>query len=389
MKYILFAFFLSTSFLVQAQDGIDFFHGTWEEALEKAEKEDKLIFVDAYAVWCGPCKRMAKNVFTQKSVGDFYNKHFVNLKIDMEKGQGLAFRKKYPVQAFPTLFYIDYDGKTIQKVKGAQKVDNFLKLGKSVLSKVDRSAQYATQYEEGNREPKLIYDYIKALNQAGKSSTKIANEYIRSQKDLSSEMNLKILLESTVTADSRLFDLMIDNKGQIEKLLGKEVVNERITMACAKTAERAAEFESKDLLNDAKAKMKKYNSSESTAFAAQADMNFARKTNDYKGYVKACQTYAKKVLKGDAEALNKLAMDMEKTFGRNEDCMECAEKFAKNAAQTGKTYNFYYTYAKILYQNGKQAEALEAAQTSLSLAKEVGGGAERMVSGLLQKIQQG
>ena len=389
MKYILFALFLSTSFLTQAQDGIDFFHGTWAEALEKAEKEDKLIFVDAYAVWCGPCKRMAKNVFTQKSVGDFYNKHFVNLKLDMEKGEGLSFRKKYPVQAFPTLFFIDYDGKSIQKVKGAQSVDKFLALGKSVLSKVDRSAQYASQYEEGNREPKLIYDYIKALNQAGKSSTKIANEYVRSQKDLTSEMNLKILLESAVTADSRLFDLMIDNKGAIEKLLGKEVVNERITMACAKTAERAAEFESKDLLDDAKAKMKKYNSSEYASFAAQADMNFARKTNDYKGYVKACQTYAKKVLKGDAEALNKLAMDMEKTFGRNEDCMECAEKFAKNAAETGKAYNFYYTYAKLLYKNGKQTEALQAAQTSLALAKEVGGGAERMVSGLLQKIQQG
>jgi hypothetical protein len=80
---------------------------------------------------------------------------------------------------------------------------------------------------------------------------------------------------------------------------------------------------------------------------------------------------------------------MEKTFGRNEDCMECAEKFAKNAAETGKAYNFYYTYAKLLYKNGKQAEALQAAQTSLALAKEVGGGAERMVSGLLQKIQQG
>jgi len=389
MRYILFAIFLSTSFLVQAEDGIDFFHGTWAEALEKAEAEDKLIFVDAYAVWCGPCKRMAKNVFTQKSVGDFYNKHFVNLKLDMEKGEGLSFRKKYPVQAFPTLFFIDYDGKMIQKVKGAQKVDNFLALGKSVLSKVDRSAQYKTQYEAGNREPKLIYDYIKALNQAGKSSTKIANEYVRSQKDLTSDMNLKILLESAVNADSRLFDLMVENKGAISKLVGANLVAERITNACTKTAERAAQFESEDLLDEAKSKMKKYNPSEATAFAAKADMNFARKTNDYKAYVKACQTYAKKVLKGDAEALNNLAMDMEKTFGRNEECMECAEKFAKNAAESGKAYNFYYTYAKLLYQNGKQSEALKAAEKSLSLAKEVGGGAERMVSGLIQKIQQG
>ena len=84
MKQLIFSLlvlFLATS--VQA-GGIDFFHGTWEEALEKAKKEDKLIFVDAYTTWCGPCKRMSKQVFPQDAVGEFYNKNFVSMKIDME-----------------------------------------------------------------------------------------------------------------------------------------------------------------------------------------------------------------------------------------------------------------------------------------------------------------
>ena len=59
-------------------EGMEFFHGTWEEALAEAKKQEKIIFVDAYAVWCGPCKRMAKNVFTQDRVGEFYNKNFIN-----------------------------------------------------------------------------------------------------------------------------------------------------------------------------------------------------------------------------------------------------------------------------------------------------------------------
>lgn len=155
------------------------------------------------------------------------------------------------------------------------------------------------------------------------------------------------------------------------------------------TANKAAEFESSDLLAEAKAKMKKYNSAEYASFAAKADIKFAKKTNDHKGYVKACETYAKKIIKDNPEALNSLAMEMEKTFGRDGDCMDCAEKVAKNAAEKGKVYNFYYTYAKILYQNGKNADALSAAQKSLSLAKEVGPGAERMVTGLISKIKQG
>lgn len=387
MKYLSFALFLVLSSTLNAQDGIDFFHGTWEEAKEKARKEDKVIFVDAYAVWCGPCKRMAKNVFTQKSVGEFYNKYFINMKLDMEKGEGLEFRKKYPVSAFPTLFYIDYDGTIIQKVKGAQTVDNFLKLGQSVLNKIDRSAQYATRYDAGDRSPDLIYDYIKALNQAGKSSSKIANDYIRSQTDLSTPDNLKILSEAAVYADSKAFDLLIEHKAAAEKALGADALQQRIETACNRTAEKAAIFESKDLLNTAKNIMKKNSPKSAAEFVVKSDMNFTKQTGDYKGYIKACETYAKKFIKNNPEALNNLAIDIEKTFSRHDDCMDCAEKLAKAAAEKGKTYTFYYTYAKILYQNDKKKEAIKAAEKSLALAKEVGGGAEQMANGLLRKIK--
>jgi thiol:disulfide interchange protein len=65
MKKILFPIFIFLSGFISAQDGIQFFGGSWDEAIETAKKEHKLIFMDAYAEWCGPCKRMAKEVFTQ------------------------------------------------------------------------------------------------------------------------------------------------------------------------------------------------------------------------------------------------------------------------------------------------------------------------------------
>lgn len=42
--------------------GIDFFQGSWEEAIELAKANDKVIFVDAYTTWCGPCKK-CQNTF--------------------------------------------------------------------------------------------------------------------------------------------------------------------------------------------------------------------------------------------------------------------------------------------------------------------------------------
>ena len=98
-----FSLFITSSSFAQ---GMEFFHGTLEEAKAKAKEEGKPIFVDAYAVWCGPCKRMAKQVFTTPEAGAFYNANFVNMKLDMERGEGLKFRQKYPVSAFPTLYYI-------------------------------------------------------------------------------------------------------------------------------------------------------------------------------------------------------------------------------------------------------------------------------------------
>ena len=57
----------------------------WKKIVKKAKKEKKLIFVDCYTTWCGPCKMLARDVFTKDEVADFFNAHFVNAKFDMEK----------------------------------------------------------------------------------------------------------------------------------------------------------------------------------------------------------------------------------------------------------------------------------------------------------------
>ena len=107
-------------------EGINFVDISFEEALKKAKKEKKLIFVDAYAVWCGPCKWMEANTFREKEVGEAFNKNFINLKIDMEKGEGPELARKYNVRAYPTMFLIDGDGKVVKRILGAKKKDQLL-----------------------------------------------------------------------------------------------------------------------------------------------------------------------------------------------------------------------------------------------------------------------
>ncbi len=99
-------------------EGIQFFEGSFKEAKAKAKAEGKMIFMDAYASWCGPCKMMQKNTFPDPGVGKIFNEKYVSVAYDMEVGEGLELSQQYPVQAYPTLFFMDADGKILKQELG-------------------------------------------------------------------------------------------------------------------------------------------------------------------------------------------------------------------------------------------------------------------------------
>lgn len=140
MKKILFfslvvAAVSSLSFIKSSSDEeINFRSISFNDALKEAKASNKLIFLDAYAEWCGPCKYMAANTFREPDVAKYFNKHFINLKIDMEKGEGPALAAKYQVRAYPTLFFINGDGKVVRKVLGAVKSTELLSEAKMVAN---------------------------------------------------------------------------------------------------------------------------------------------------------------------------------------------------------------------------------------------------------------
>jgi len=112
--------------------GIEFFDGTWTEALKLAKAENKPVFVDISTAWCGYCKKMKRNVYSDPKVGEFYNKNFINLSIDAEKGEGVEIAKKYGAKGYPTFVFIHPDGSTLLQTRGYHKPDEFLELAKDL-----------------------------------------------------------------------------------------------------------------------------------------------------------------------------------------------------------------------------------------------------------------
>lgn len=160
-KIILIAFFAIATTLTYAQ-GIEFFKGTFEEAKVKAAKENKKIFVDVFTTWCGPCKKMAKEVFPDKVVGDYFNKSFVSLKLDAENQANHDFFKSFKATAFPTYFWVDENGTLLDTQSGSMGPDAFIEMAKNAVNAGVGAKRAALQkrWESGERTPSIMREYV-------------------------------------------------------------------------------------------------------------------------------------------------------------------------------------------------------------------------------------
>lgn len=114
---------------------IDFKPVNVATAKEIAADSGKLIFIDCYTSWCGPCKWMAANSFKDEGVSAFFNEKFVNLKVEMEKdADGAELAMKYEIKAYPTLIIIDSKGNLVKKVVGAQDANGLMTFANSALN---------------------------------------------------------------------------------------------------------------------------------------------------------------------------------------------------------------------------------------------------------------
>ncbi|NML23336.1 thioredoxin family protein [Pseudoflavitalea sp. G-6-1-2] len=165
MKKIVWLLLLCFSMLqLLAQDGIQFEHGSWKAVLAKARQENKLVFIDVYTSWCGPCKKMVNEVFPRKDVGEKFNASFINYKLDAEKGEGIDIAKSFDVKAYPTYLFVNGDGELIYRFGGYNEPTAFLKEASVALAEQNSPkplAKWIAEYESGKRDKEFLLGYLK------------------------------------------------------------------------------------------------------------------------------------------------------------------------------------------------------------------------------------
>jgi len=116
---------------------------TIEEAQELVKKEPRKILIDVYTEWCGPCKMMMRNTFTNAWVIDNINENFYAVKFNAEGPDPVTFKgttyinENYNANAvrkgthqfagialsngklaYPTIVYLDEELELLSAVQG-------------------------------------------------------------------------------------------------------------------------------------------------------------------------------------------------------------------------------------------------------------------------------
>lgn len=118
--------FIFTLSQAQSIEKVKYFNGSLKEAFAESSKQNKPIFLEAYTTWCGYCKRLEQTTLTDQNVARFLNQNYINLKVDLEKGEGAQIASKYSIRGFPTMLVLSSQGIELKKLVGFRSADDLL-----------------------------------------------------------------------------------------------------------------------------------------------------------------------------------------------------------------------------------------------------------------------
>lgn len=254
-KVIYLFFLLSFSGFAQDDKGIKFKEGTWSQILSEAKEQNKLIFVDIYTTWCGPCKVMSAKVFTDEKVGEKFNETFINYKIDAEKGEGITLARTYAITVYPTYLFVNANAELVYRAIGAMPAEKFMieadraiQSGKAYKS----SENLEAEFKAGKRDADFLYEYIKRKSLNGAENTGLLEEYLKviPASLYKTEKVLAVISENISTIDSKAFEILKDALDRYLNMTSQQqkYVLNGISKAKRNTFKNAIDFRDKAML---------------------------------------------------------------------------------------------------------------------------------------------
>lgn len=375
-----------------AQGGkINFKEGRLDSLLMTITEKDKLVFIDCYTTWCGPCKAMNKHVFSVDTLAEYFNKNFICYKIDMEKTSwSKQIEAAYSVYEFPTYLFVDSKGNLVHKVVGYFDVDEFLVEAQLALS--DSSGLFFLQgeYLKGNRESSFLRKLLLAQIHGRTLDYAIYRSYLSelSPEQLLTSGNMALIMKgllwtdtNSLSLDDRATEVLLSKCDEFKKYFAADQVYARILMLASKKADSAISANDEILFDKAIKIISKFDDKGVLRYERLGGnlegiiatdnleqikyMQFYSKKKDWINYDKYETVYINKNIKNPG-ALNWISANYCREFDDTAK-LKKAVNWIKRALEISENTLFYFTYANILLKLGDYKEAKVNLEKSLRL----------------------
>lgn len=268
-KAICFFFLLLTTSFVWTQSKINFSDISISQAVQRAKIENKLVFIDAYASYCGPCKIM-DNAFKNPSVVSYFNKNFINIKVDMEGANGPEYKNAFQIVFLPTMVFLNPEGKELSKIDNVISTNELLSIARfredkfrnhtspvSIKQTPNTSSSKTSSVvkpsiETKNSNEKILYvlgedlpppilreeAYFRMQLMDGSHLEK-AKEYLETQTNWSTRENIRFIFDFLHSCKSEMFNHFVENRELYNNFIGKKEVDRSLFILIKKELIRA------------------------------------------------------------------------------------------------------------------------------------------------------
>lgn len=356
-------FVLPASLPAQTQ----FRQGDWLELMGKAKAENKLIFVDAYTSWCGWCKEMDKENFTDSIVGQFMNEHYIPTRLDMEEGLGLKMAIKYRVNAFPTFLVFNADGQLVRRVMGYRKKEQFLKELNDYLQPANQKPAIGVSQEWNLSFPDF---YVKSFGKNGtrqNPDTTTIISWLDKQTDLFNELSWSVLWR--FHSNEKYQQFFLDNIKTYLDLYGDVEVQDKLESIYYNKLTAAIKSKKEDDFKHLLTDIDKYQRENVFEMKSQYELFYYEKTENWSGFAATLGEYIQK--KGYKDQTTYINNNCWTLYEHTKDSatVHTAALWMKNVTDLEPNYTFLDTYAALLFRDKQYLEAEKIATMAIEAAK--------------------
>jgi thioredoxin-related protein len=365
MRYILVTIFLFV--FSEGSSQVNFQSLDWQAAKDVAKKENKYLFVDCFTEWCGWCKVMDKQTFTDAEVSKFMNDKMVSIKIDMEKGFGIDLGRKYNITGYPTYLILDARGDLLKVIMGYQEAAPFLAvLKESIDPSLTKPLKGYSQ-----KIPESYPDFLTQMwkDKNDKPTKEEISDYLNKTDHQFSEAYWAVLSRFS-GIDEKYFNQLAENRARYRSLFGTEAVNDVLSSQLTPMFFEAVKKKDEALFNRFLDKIKAYDLAPDEQTLLNYRLAYYQRTEEWTKMMVQLEEYIR-INGEDDVTLNGYCWDI---YEKCDDAaiIARATQIMKSVTDAHPMYAEMDTYAALLFKSKQYDEAEATALKAIAIGKESG-----------------